>query len=86
MMKRRNDPGDVQKYLSLLDQTLGRRHQPRKEMRPIFFARPGETEEQARQRLAAERGDYLTPSDRAEDRNDQIIAELREKNCNPKLK
>lgn len=85
-MKRRNYPGDVQRYLALLDQTLGRRPKPKNEMRPIFISRPGETEEQARQRLAAERGDFLTPSDRAEDRNEQVLAELRKKSNNPKLK
>lgn len=84
-MRRKNEPGDVALFLGLLDQTIGRRQQKRKNMRPIYIRRPGETEDEARQRLAAERGDFLTPTERAEDRQDAVLKELRQESNNPNL-
>lgn len=86
-MKRSNDPAAISAYLRLLEQTRGRRQiKTRNTMNhQLFFALPGETEAQARERLALERGDHRTDQERAEDRQAEVLRGLREKSNNPNL-
>ncbi len=55
-------------------------------MRAIRLRMPGETESEARRRLAAEQaaldGVVLTPFDQAEDRQNDALADLRRNNPN----
>ena len=86
-MRHKTDPAAIAAYLSLLEQTNGQRQiQTRKNMRTnIFTALPGETEAQARERLALERGDFRTDLERAEDRLAATLRDLRENSNNPNL-
>lgn len=85
-MRRRTDPSAVAAYLNVLEQTHGKRQIKKRTMaHNLFTALPGETEAEARKRLALERGDFLTPTEKAEERQQEVLRELRQNSNNPNL-
>ena len=51
----------------------------------IFTMLPGESEAEARERLGLLRGDQRTDTERAEDRQAEILRDLRQTSNNPNL-
>ena len=86
-MRRKTDPAAVSLFLQLLEATNGKRQiKTRNTMtRQVFTRMPWESEEDARRRLALERGDFRTDLERAEDRESDTLRELRKNNQNPNL-
>ena len=86
-MKPKTDPRAIASYLSMLEATHGKRQIKHRDpmQNSLFFARPGETEAEARERLALLRGDHRTDSERADDRQADTLRELRQNNNNPNL-
>lgn len=86
-MRHKTDPRAIASYLAMLEATNGKRHiKHRNHMQnSLFFALPGETEAEARERLRLERRDFLTPREKAEERQQEVLRELRQNANNPNL-
>lgn len=85
-MRRKNDPRAIASYLSMLEATNGKKHIIHRHMKhDIFTMLPGESEAEARERLGLLRGDQRTDTERAEDRQAEILRDLRQTSNNPNL-
>lgn len=82
-MRRKTDPAAVSAYLGLLEAARGKKQV--RPMRQVFTRLPFESEEDARLRLALERGDFRTPTERAEDGEADTLRHLRQDQNNPNL-
>ena len=77
------DPAAVSAYLGMLEAARGKKQV--RPMRQVFTRLPFESEEDARLRLALERGDFRTDLERAEDGEADTLRQLRQANNNPNL-
>lgn len=83
-MKRKiTDHAAVSAYLGMLEAARGKKQV--RPMRQVFTRMPWESEEDARLRLALERGDFRTPTERAEDGEADTLRNLRQNSNNPNL-